>query len=243
MPTKAVCTMTSERRFRPGMGLTIATLVALAILIGLGSWQIGRIPEKRALLNRIHVGLTTDPMPLPVHVDDPSMLDWRRVSLEGTVADSDPLPVFATNQAGKGGYHLYLPVKTRFGMAVLVNFGWVPMDKLDVPLPRGQEMTISGVFRTSAVPGFMSPENEPEKRIFYTADVHEMAAVFGLRTKEYYHFRVIADPWQEAPLPEAGQARVDIPNNHFEYAMTWFGLALTLVGVYVAYGLRRARKS
>ncbi len=40
---------------------------------------------------------------------------------------------------------------------------------------------------------------------------------------------------------EAREMIARIPNNHLQYAVTWFGLALTLVGVYAAFALTRLR--
>lgn len=231
-------------RFKPGLALTICTLLGLIILIGLGTWQARKIAPKADLLARIEAGMAAKPIALPVHLDDPSQLDYQRVTFSGQVLDRAPIKLFATNLAGKSGYHLYLPVEKQHGMAVMVNFGWVPFHQDPLPeLPVGEQMTITGVLRTSGTPGSMTPPNDPEGGVWYTADVHEMAVHWGLRTKEYYHFRVFSDHrGAEDALPQGGQVRVDIPNDHLQYALTWFGLAMTLIGVYIAFGFKRGRE-
>lgn len=228
--------------FKPGVGLTISMLVALSILIGLGTWQAQKIEPKNELVARIEVGLSAEAIKLPVHLDDPTAVEYHRVSFEGSVT-AEPIKVYGLNLAGKPGYYLYAPVQRPFGMAVLVNFGWVPLEARTLPaLPAGN-IEITGVLRTSAVPGQMTPVNEPEAGKWFTADVYELAAAFGLRTKEYYHFRIFADHMAgEGNLPLGGQVRVDIPNDHFEYMLTWYGIALGLVGVYIAFGLKKGRK-
>jgi surfeit locus 1 family protein len=237
--------MMKTRNFAPGWPLTITAAIGLAILLSLGTWQARKVGPKTALLAKIEAGLSAEPVPLTVHVDDPTMLDYRRVSFTGTVLDATPIKVFATSLDGRAGYHIYSPVQKDHGMAVLVNWGWVPAQLEVLPeLPVGQEMTITGVLRTSAVPGSMTPENVPAAGQWFTADVHQMAEAFGLRTKEYYHFRVIADAGLLASeLPVGGQVRVSIPNDHFQYALTWFGIAATLVGVYIAFGIKKARET
>lgn len=231
-------------RFKPGRALTICTLLGLIILIGLGTWQARKVGPKTELMARIEAGLSAKPMALPVHLDDPSQLDYHRVTFTGEVLERAPVKLFATNHAGKSGYHLYLPVEKQHGMAVMVNFGWVPFHQDPLPeLPVGEVVTITGVLRTSGTPGMMTPANDPAGGVWYTADVHEMARHWGLRTKEYYHFRVFSDHrGADGTLPQGGQVRVDIPNNHLQYALTWFGLAMTLVGVYIAFGFKRGRE-
>lgn len=231
-------------RFKPGLPLTICTLLGLIVLIGLGTWQARKIGPKTDLLARIEAGLAAAPMPLPVHLDDPSTLEYRRISFVGTVLDRAPIKLFATNKAGKSGYHLYLPVEKQHGMAVAVNFGWVPFHIEELPpLPVGQQIEVTGVLRVSATPGSMTPANDAAGGVWYTADVHEMAAHWGLRTKEYYHFRIFADHRGDPrALPQGSQVRLDIPNDHLQYAITWYGLAMTLIGVYIAFGLKRGRE-
>lgn len=230
------------RNFNPGIGLTISMLVALAILIALGTWQAQKIEPKANLLARIEAGLSAEPIKLPVHLDDPLVIEYHRVAFEGRIT-ADPIKVYGINLAGKPGYYLYAPVQRPFGMAVIVNFGWIPLEAEKLPaLPVGT-IEITGVLRTSAEPGQMTPVNEPAQGKWFTADVHELATAFGLRTKEYYHFRIFADQLaEEGKLPRGGQVRVDIPNDHFEYMLTWYGIALGLVGVYIAFGLKRGRK-
>ncbi len=232
-------------KFRPGLPLTVCVLIALVVLVGLGTWQARKVGPKTELLERIQEGMAAPALMLSVHVDDPVILDYRHVYFWGEVLDWPAIKVLATNLKGKSGYHVYRPVLKRNGNVIPVNFGWVPFHLETLPVPSfGEDILVEGILRTSATPGSMTPPNIPEEGQWFTADVHEMAAFWGLGTKEYYHFRVMADH-RGAPtdLPQGGQVRVNIPNDHLQYAITWYGLALTLIGVYVAYGIQRGRKS
>ena len=232
------------KTFAPGKALTIAAFVGLLTLLGLGTWQACKVGPKTALVAKVEAGLNAEPMPLPVHLDDPSVLDYRRVSFTGEVMDAAPIRVFATSTDGKAGYHIYAPVRKLHGMAVLVNFGWVPSSFEGTPaLPVGQTIDVTGVLRTSAEPGSMTPANAPARGEWYTADVFQMADAFGLRTKEFYHFRGFADEGVlDQPWPKGGQVRIDIRNDHFQYALTWYGIARGLIGVFIAFGLKRGRE-
>lgn len=227
-------------KFQPGIPLTLLTMLALVVLIGLGAWQAQKIGPKTALLERIEAGLTAEPASLPVHLDDPLSVEYRSFVFSGTVLSEQPIKVFGTNLKGRPGFSLYMPVQHRFGRIVFVNFGWIPMEMKTLPvLPLG-DVTVTGVLRTSAVAGSFTPPNSDDGQEWYTADVFEMGKFYGFDAKEFYHFRVFARHGG-APndLPLGGQVRVSIPNDHLEYTLTWFGIAAALIGVYVAYGLSR----
>lgn len=229
--------------FRPGKLLTIVVGLAFIVLIFLGTWQARKIGPKTALVSSITSGLMAEPMQLPVHVDDPQSVAYRRISFHGEVMNSEPVRVFGTNLKGRPGYYLYKPVVREFGRAVLVNFGWVPLElKKEPSLPSGMT-TISGVLLLSAEPGSFTPPNDLANNIWYTADVFEMASHFGLGAKDHYHFRIFADAAEDVEYPLGGQVRIDIPNDHFEYMLTWYGIAAALLGVYVAFGRKKAQES
>ena len=234
----------SSARFKPGWPLTVAVSLALIVLIGLGTWQARKIGPKTRLINSIEAGLSADPMQLPVHLDDPQAVAYRRVHLEGEALDVEPVRVFGTNLKGRPGYYLYKPVIREFGRAVLVNFGWIPMEQSEAPsLPVGP-VAVSGVLMLSATPGSFTPPNDEAANSWFTADVFEMGEHFGLGAKDFYHFRVFADHTGAAgDLPLGGQVRVSIPNDHFEYMLTWYGLGLALLGVFLFFGRKKADES
>jgi len=230
--------------FSPGLLPSLATVIMLLILIGLGTWQWQKVGPKTALLDRIEVGMQTPALRLPLHVDNASPLEYRHVTFVGNLGAQIPARVFGLNRKGQPGYFLYAPVKRPLAMSVIVNFGWVPLGyEGPIHLPQGS-VEVRGTLLRSAVPGPMTPENNAAKDIWYTADVPALATYFGLKTKEFYHFRVFADQRGEPnALPLGGQVLVNIPNNHFHYMLTWYGLAAALIGVYIAYGLKRAAKA
>ncbi|MCJ9427638.1 SURF1 family protein [Kordiimonas marina] len=233
-----------SKRFAPGTSATVTALIGLAILFSLGTWQALKVGPKTELITRIKAGMSEAPMELTVHIDDPSVLEYRHVGFEGTVMKTAPVKVFGTNTMGEAGYHLYIPVTMRFGRAVFVDFGWVPAAiKTPPSLHQGEMITVTGILRQSAKAGWMTPDNVPDKGEWFTADIYQMAKHYGLGSKDFYHFRVIADKGVLAGnLPVGGQVRVDIPNNHFQYALTWFGLAAALILIYVSFGFSEGRE-
>jgi len=226
--------------FRPGLPLSVVTAIAFAVLLGLGTWQAQKIKPKNQLVAAIEAGLAADPVALPVHLDDPTAVAYRRFSFDGTASARTPVKVFGINLQGKAGYHLYKPVAREFGRAVIVNFGWVPFELDDLPpLPVGP-VSIQGVVMTNPVAGSFTIENDSKNGNWHLADVHELADHFNLGSKDYYHFRLFADhSGGPQALPRGSQVRVDIPNNHFQYMLTWYGIAGALLSVFLVFGYKK----
>ncbi|WP_374764392.1 SURF1 family protein [Yunchengibacter salinarum] len=234
-------TVADQPRFQPGRGLTVATLVALAILIVLGTWQARKVGPKTARVAELEAGLAAPPAPLHRLESAGTLAPYRRVTITGRFMDTPPIAVFGTNLDGEGGYHLYLPFLRDGSRPVLVSPGWVADRTAPVTLPTDR-LTVTGVLRRGAQPGPFTPVNQPESGDWFTARMDEMADHFGLARVLPYRVILQAGDWTAAPL-RAGQVRVQIRNNHLEYALTWYGLGLALVAVYLAYGLARARRS
>jgi surfeit locus 1 family protein len=130
------------------------------------------------------------------------------------------------------------------GAIVVINRGFVPIELRD-PATRaaGQvagEVTVTGLVRAPERRGWFVPENEPAQNRWFLRDPAAIAAAHGLaRVAPFY---VDADGTENpGGWPRGGQTRLALPNNHLQYALTWFGLALTLVGVFAAWSLRRLR--
>lgn len=233
-------------RFRPRLWPTVIALPMIAILIGLGAWQLDRRAEKAALIDRIDSRISAEPVPLPTDIDDPQAWDYRRVAAEGRYLHDRELYLAGRTLDGRVGYEVVTPLRrARPGGGaeiVLVNRGWVPDDRLDPEsraegLPDGM-VTVEGVLSAPGGPGWMQPDNEPGNNRWFWVDIPAMAEAAGLPAAMPLVLQ--AAPGQHAgDYPVGGRTRVDIPNNHLQYAITWFGLAAALLGIYVLYHLRR----
>jgi len=133
---------------------------------------------------------------------------------------------------------------------VLFNRGWVP-ERLKDPARRAEGqvpgiVTVEGIVRLSEadLKSWFVPDNKPERNVWLTVDVATMRRTSGLPDAP----DLKADQWFVAAdaaanpggFPIGGQTRVNLPNDHLQYSITWFLLSLTLVGVYVAYHWRRS---
>lgn len=236
------------RRFRPSLWMTLASLVTLAALITLGTWQWQRLEWKTALINRIETRLDADPVPLPPSIDDPEAWDYRPVSVTGTFLHDrelhlGPRTMQQPNGTNRTGVHVLTPLRRSDGQGtVLVDRGFVPDDLRDaVRRAEGQvpgEVTIRGIARTPDSPNWLQPENRPAENFWFWTDLPAMAVAAGVQ--ELAPVVVQADNTPNpGGWPLGGRTVVNLPNNHLSYVITWYGLALTLVGVWIAASFRR----
>jgi len=224
------------------VGLTALMLAALAVLIGLGVWQLKRLEWKQGLIAQIEARTKGPPITLEDAVAlagegrDPS---YYRVRVDGRFHHAKELYLYAVSE-GRVGWHVITPLETEDGDVVLVDRGFVP-DELKDPSARalGQVenvITVTGIVRTPETQTVFTPDNEPKVNRWFWRDLAGMArSMFPGGTTEVAPFFLEADK-SEFPggWPEGGQTRLEIPNNHLQYAITWFLLA---AGLLIVYGL------
>ena len=231
--------------------LFILSGIAFAILIGLGTWQWNRLIWKEALIDTINTRIVEAPVPLNAitgMADNGTDIEYRPVKLTGKLMNDKEQFVLATLE-GQSGWHVYTPVEVEGAQVIFVNRGFVPYDRRD-PKTRddgqmNQLVNIEGLARAALTqkPGWLVPDNAPEKYEFYWKDLSAMIGAAGLADKNVLPFFI--DKTSKLPdglLPIAGVTRVDLPNNHFQYLITWYSLALALAGVLFTYVLRSRRK-
>ena len=241
--------MVETARRLSGPALIAAILLALAILLSLGTWQLYRLQWKEALIAEIAARQKAAPA---------SLADVESMAAEGTDIDYLPATVsgvfdhakeqyfFATGD-GKVGYHVYTPLTLDDGRTVVVNRGFVP-ENLKAPSSRaaGQvagAVTVTGLARAKlqAKPSWVVPDNEPHKKLYFWKDLDAMAADASIPPDRLVPFFIDAG---SAPKPggwpKGGVTQLDLPNNHLSYALTWYGLAAVLVVVSVLAFRRKA---
>lgn len=231
----------------------VAGLIVFAILIGLGTWQMRRLEWKESLIATIESRVHAAPVALEqVLRSEKSTADqeYTPVTISGTFAHQYERHFFATYE-GASGYYVYTPLKLADSVDwIFVNRGFVPFDRKD-PATRAEgqvagPVTITGLVRSGLLekPSSIVPDNDPTKNIFYWKDIRQMRATSGLPENEPV-LGLFVDA-NNAPnpggLPVGGVTMIDMPNNHLQYAVTWYGLAAALAGV-LGVWLWRSRKT
>lgn len=234
----------------------IGGILAFLVLTGLGTWQVERLHWKEALLATIAERMAAPPMSLAeveqklrtaeIGLHD---LDYFAVTATGLFRHESERHFFATWK-GETGFYVYTPLQLADGRFVFVNRGFVPYELKD-PAKRLQgqiaarPVTVTGFSRSvlAEKPSVMVPDNDPAKNIFYWKDIRAMTASAGLPADAVVlpFFIDANDAPNPGGLPIGGVTMVDLPNNHLQYALTWYGLAAALVVVLGLWLRRTAR--
>ena len=227
--------------------MTFWAVPALLVLIGLGAWQVQRLHEKQALLSSIAERMTTQEAPLDDVLRLPiAETEWRHVRTRGHFLHDKEAYVHAIEPELGLGVQVLTPLQLSEGGTVLVDRGFVPLSSRP-PETRsaGQvegEVDVSGIVRLAGERNMFTPAADERERTWYWRDPEGIAKALGIEIRA--PVVIVADqPANPGGLPRFTGYRVDIPNNHLQYALTWFGLALTLVGVYLVYHARNGRLS
>jgi surfeit locus 1 family protein len=213
----------------------LLTIIGVAVLAMLGSWQLLRMGEKRAFIDRLEAQAAGAPAAMPAASTwpglDPAALDLTRVQARGAFIDGPFASVRTTIASGGPGTRqlsgfgrwIFQGFRLEDGGVVLVNRGFVPESRL------GQ---ISPATGPAIITGYL-----PARREFYTRDPTGIAASLGIGPVAAFYLE--AERVGDGMTPPAGIDAKEligrIPDNHLSYALTWFGLALTLMGVFGAW--------
>jgi surfeit locus 1 family protein len=243
--------LTEERRASSVLWPALAAIVAFAILVGLGTWQMARLSWKEGLIRAIAERSTAAPVEAPAESEWAALtkeeVEYRRVSVEGSFLQASEVRVFTDLPRTKGpargiGYWVLTPLVRDDGSVIIVNRGFVPIDRADPASRReGQvegRVKVTGLIRWAEERNLFTPSDDPRAGRWFTRDPAAIAAAAGLR--RVAPFTVDAEASAPGGLPQGGETRLVLSNRHLEYARTWYGLALGLVIVTVAY-LSRGR--
>jgi surfeit locus 1 family protein len=222
----------------PGIG----TAVALALLLTLGTWQVQRLAWKNVWIAQLQAGERAPPEALPLRLEDPASVVFRRFSATGTFAHDKAVVVGISERNRQIGAFLATPLLRPGAEPLWVVRGWVPYPPLPpVPEPAG-EVTVTGFLMLPERRGWFTPDDRPAERRFWAMQPALMAESVGLPPPANFALAMLGTS-AEAPFP---QRRPPTPqNNHLGYAITWFGLAAALAGFFVFWArslLERARE-
>ncbi len=238
---------------------TLITLAMLPGLIGLGYWQIQRLHWKENLIAEIHTRMQEPAIDVGLSVilpDNIPNMNYHPGRASGVFQNDHPLYFNATSVGnGKGGYDLLTPLLLDDGRYLLVNRGWIPYDQKQKPdaasPPADDQNPVYGIYRPSGpviISGILRlppaqkpsgrPDNDASKDDWYWDDLPAMAQAAGV--KEFLPFILEAkDAPHDGNYPVGGQTRIDLPNHHLQYAITWFWLAFILPFIYFVSNWRR----
>jgi surfeit locus 1 family protein len=219
------------------LSASIATFVAACTLISLGVWQIKRLHWKEGILARIDAAEQAAPVELMGVT--PNL--FTRVSVHGDLRGA-PMALYGAEVRGDHMGAQAIEVLDRvWEKPVLVDLGWVMTDR-GRPVPVRGPRDLTGYIRLAETPNFLSASDDPEGKRFYTLNPAAIGAALGVPDLAPFTLVVLKDQQGVAlPVgePEPAEALPRPPNNHLQYALTWFGLAGALLAVFGGWVVKR----
>jgi surfeit locus 1 family protein len=228
-------------------------VAALAVLVALGTWQLERREWKEALIAELDRKLAAPPTDVAPRERwpqlNPGRDEFRRVRFPAEFLGGEAL-VYSSGSplrpdATGPGYWVFAPARLPDRSVVVVNRGFVPEGRQDPRTrPEGTPSgtVIVGAMRWPEARGLFTPPDEPAKGLWFARDPAGMAAAKNWGEVAPFYVDQEAPP---APggLPKAGPLKPSLPNNHLQYAVTWYGLALVILISALFYWRARRRGS
>ncbi len=193
-------------------------ILGVAVLCGLGTWQLGRMAQKEALIARIEARIGAEPEDIPA-APDPAADQYLPVAATGALSGEE-LHVLTSLQGEGPGYRV-ISALTSGDRRVLVDLGFVP-EEAKGAARMAEAATVTGNLMWPEETDGWTPAPDPERGIWFARDVPAMARALGTEPVLVVARAVEGADLGTTPVPVDTSG---VPNDHFGYAVTWFGLA------------------
>jgi len=226
--------------FHPRLVPTLFTIPALLILVGLGSWQVQRLHWKEGLIAQRDWMVAAPPIAPPQTLAEAEQNQFRHVADDGVLLNDKEIFLAAASEGGGSGYQVLTPLQEPDGRIIFVNRGFIPLELKD-PVKRAAgepsgAVHIAGLLRVPPAekPTFFLPNNRPDLDLWFWVDLPAMANAAGVGDAAPFYIDADKAP-NPGGWPKGGVTNLELPNDHLQYAITWFSLAIALVVIYVLY--------
>jgi surfeit locus 1 family protein len=215
------------------IGPLLFGILGVAVLVWVGVWQVHRLAWKTAILAEIDARLAAAPVAVPDD-PDPARDKYLHVTARGAIEPGE-LDVYTSVPDRGVGYRVIVPLKLDDGRTILLDRGFVPIAEKAAARRTG-EIAVEGTLAWPDETDSFTSAPDRVKNIWFARDVPLMAE--ALKTQPVMLVTASSDdPAGPLPLPQT----VNIPNNHLQYAVTWFGLAAVwaMMTGYLLYRIKR----
>jgi cytochrome oxidase assembly protein ShyY1 len=240
------------------LGFGLFTLAMLSAFVGLGVWQLQRGVEKHALIAALTERLAAEPLQLPPASAwgslTPEKDEFRRVRFKATFGAGPDAMVYSSGSAVRDdisgpGTWAFMPARLSSSEVVAVNAGFVQntmqdraeQDRAVARLVTGSAIDLTGYIRFPERAGWLTPAVNITKRLWFARDHQDMARALGWGEVAPFYI----DLEQPAPLsgiPKPGPLQVHLKDDHLQYAVTWFSVAVAVAIAFLVWWRRRPRE-
>ncbi len=237
--------MTSPRSTTSSRAFAAFTIVMVALLIGLGVWQLQRRAEKHALIAALTDRATASPVPLPPPSEwqrlTPEHDEFRRVTFAATYAKLPDAMVYSAGSAVREdvsgpGTWAFLPTRLPSGETIVIDAGFVAntmqersvQDRQVEKLVTGAPVALTGYLRFPEAAGWLTAAENRDTRLWFTRDHLAMARALGWGEVAPFYVD-LETPVPDNGIPKPGPLSPHLRDEHMQYAITWFALAAALL--------------
>jgi surfeit locus 1 family protein len=229
-------------KFKPAIGMSVVVVLATIILLALGQWQLQRLHWKNELIGELESAKQQSPVDI-AGIEINRDMAWKKVSVRGHYRPEYSLTRIYGISGGVPGYRYLNIFETVDGRILFVVRGFVP-DQMNIKiadLPTAQ-ITLIGLLRSVGSENWLTPVPDLKENIWYRRDLASMATAINLQENYEASFTLdltIADSDKQWPKPVG--APPEPVNNHLDYALTWFGMAVVLWVIYIVWHFKNGR--
>ncbi len=230
-------------QFKPKLLPTLFTIPAIIILLCLGTWQMQRLHWKKEIISLMNEKSSAQAGDLPADTANIEDLQYRKFLLKGHFLNDKEVHLFVGTRSirGEAGYDLLTPLKLEDGRVVIVDRGWIPSSKKDIKLRpetiSDNVVEVEGMLHKGEAKKYFTPENNIKGNLWFWIDLNSIYSFIDEKPEAFY-IRALKKG-EGNNLPIAGDAVIKYRNDHLEYAITWYSLAIILFVIYVLYHFKK----
>lgn len=193
-------------------------LAGASVLIGLGVWQLQRLEWKQGVIAALEARLAAEPVAVP-EAPDSGRDAFLRVRAKGEIG-ADALYLLTSLKPHGPGFRVIAPLTLADGRRVLADLGYIPEADKAAPRPPASGAVVGALYWPDETDGF-TPAPDLAANIWFARDLPAMARALGTEP-----LMIVAESHPLGDAPKPLRLGVNLPNDHLQYALTWFALAL-----------------
>ena len=217
--------------------ILIIGLAGIAVLLSLGTWQVQRLAWKEGILAEIDVKISGAPIKLPLSPNEEAH-KYQPVEVSGRFLETR-IRVLVSQKLIGAGYRIIQPFQTA-DRVILVDRGFVKIDQTEDL--RNDAATVLGNLHWPDEVDEYTPEPDLTQDIWFARDVPAVAQALNADPILVIAREITPSREKVSPIPISSSG---IPNDHLQYAITWYSLATVWAGMsgLFLFGTRRRKSS
>ncbi|WP_410521580.1 SURF1 family protein [Candidatus Tisiphia endosymbiont of Empis tessellata] len=217
----------------------LLTILAFVILLSLGFWQIARLQEKELFLSSMKNNLNNPPINIKTLSGNKL---YAKIRANGYFLVGKNLHLYGRRSMSteKDGYYLVTPFQTDDNKIILVVLGWFAgRHKKNIDNIIDNSMEVTGVILLGEKTKLFVLDNDVKNNVWFTLDLTQASDVLGLKLEGFYLVMEGNNNRSDILKSLSIENLLNVRNDHLEYAITWFALAISLAVIFVIYNLSK----